>query len=98
MQSNCSATSRLCEPWGNELEESHWKGSALPKSFRFTKRFTKRCWRKRRCRYQVLSMRQNRQPQPDQRSTPCATVDHHLGSVSVKHLETLGDIRHADPP
>jgi hypothetical protein len=41
-------------------------------------------------------MLQYRQPQPNQSAATVAAFDDHPGSVSVEHLQTLGDVRHPD--
>ena len=59
---------------------------APARSFRFTKTFTKRCWSSSRSRHQFFWIRQNRQPQPNQRPSTFAMLNHHLRGVSIKHL------------
>ena len=73
------------------------KDSALPKLFRFTKRFTERCWRKRRSGHQFFGVRQNGQAQTNQRSAAFASVDYHFGRVAVKHFQPFSHVRHPDP-
>src|SRR5208337_5132530 len=88
---------RLCARWGNGRAPPPWKNSVPAKLFRFTKAFTERCWSNRRSRHELFRIGKNGQPQPDQRAAALAAFDHHLGSIAVEHLETLGDVRHADP-
>src|ERR1019366_822350 len=62
----------------------------------FTKTFTERCWGARHSRHQLFRIRQNGKPQPDQRAAAFPVFDHHLGRIAVEHLQTLGNVGHAD--
>src|ERR1039458_55627 len=93
MPSICSATRRPCEPWESGRAPCAAKNSAPQRSFRFTKTFTERCWRKRRRRHQFFWIRQDRQAQPDQRPATFPPIDHHFCGIAVEHLQALGNIR-----
>src|SRR5271157_6606916 len=87
---------RLCARWGNGRAPPPWKNSVPAKLFRFTKVFTERCWSNRRSRHELFRIGQNGQAQPDHRAAAFAAFDHHPGSIAVEHLQTLGDVGHAD--
>src|SRR6266853_3710851 len=82
--------------WGNGRESAPRKNTVPARSFRFTKTFTERCWSNRRSRHQLFRIRQNGQPQPDQRAAAFAILDDHLGGVFVQHLQAFRDVSHAD--
>src|SRR5258708_7345053 len=85
-----------CVPWGKGRVPPLRQNTAPAKLFRFTKTFTERCWSSRRSRHELFWIRQNGQPQPDQRAAALAAFNHHLGGISVEHIQTLRDVRHAD--
>ena len=66
-------------------------------SFRNTKTFTGACLSAlRKLSLSSSRVRQNRQPQADQRAAALAAVDGHARRVAVEHFQPFGDIRHAD--
>src|ERR1700722_2797248 len=96
MPSICWAMNPLCGPWENGHALRPRQNIVPVKLFRFTKTFTERCWSNRRSRHEFFGIRQNRQPQPDQRAPTFAVLDDHLRRVAIEYFQTFGDIRHAD--
>src|ERR1700674_342795 len=88
---------RPCGQWVNGREPAPKKNTVPARSFRFTKAFTERCWSNRRGRHKLFRIRQNGQPQPDQRPAAFAVLDHHLGGIFIQHLQPFRNISHADP-
>src|SRR5450631_954972 len=90
----------LCARWEREPALPPRQNTVPVGSFRFTKTFTERCWssrRSRRSRHELFRIRQNRQPQSDQRAPTFAIFDDHLRGITVKYFEPFGDIGHTDP-
>src|ERR1700689_3749133 len=85
-----------CVRWGNGRELRRRQSIVPAKSFRFTKTFTERCWSNRRSRHKFFRIRQYGETQPDQRAAAVAALDGHLGRIAIEHLQTLGDVGHAD--